>query len=436
MRLIILYVFCVLCATCLAANSFVDSCLCTTQKPSGIVSDCCCTADTVETQVDRLLPVMDELNSKLPLRYFKINLDAGCPFWNKPEVCAIRACAICECPADEVPVLVRQKDDACVCDMSDYVDRTTDDATDLFSSTGAEHIWAHGGALEDGTYIDLALNPEQYTAYMGPHIWQAIYAENCFPDRDECLETRVFYRVVSGLHASINSHLAYKHGSDGVLAPNVTLYQERVGKYQERIENLYFTYLLVLRAVTRSTSALLNVDLSTGDQHEDAEAKRLLGELLNSNLLQNCPATFDETQLFVGRYAGLREGFRRRFVNISRIMDCVGCERCQLWGKVQTLGVGTALKLLFCDASNADCIPTRQEVVALLHVLRQLAESVSILQHVRSLEAQQQLQRMTSTVVSPTMSMVVVLALLIFIRCCCKCKGHSKGFTLHAPKKD
>lgn len=28
-------------------------------------------------------------------------------------------------------------------------------------------------------------------------------------------------------------------------------------------------------------------------------------------------------------------------------MDCVGCEKCRLWGKLQILGLGTALKILF-----------------------------------------------------------------------------------------
>ena len=28
-------------------------------------------------------------------------------------------------------------------------------------------------------------------------------------------------------------------------------------------------------------------------------------------------------------------------------MDCVGCDKCRLWGKVQVSGIGTALKILF-----------------------------------------------------------------------------------------
>lgn len=30
-------------------------------------------------------------------------------------------------------------------------------------------------------------------------------------------------------------------------------------------------------------------------------------------------------------------------------MDCVGCDKCRLWGKVQVNGMGTALKVLFSD---------------------------------------------------------------------------------------
>ena len=40
----------------------------------------------------------------------------------------------------------------------------------------------------------------------------------------------------------------------------------------------------------------------------------------------------------------------------SALMDCVGCEKCRLWGKLQVIGIGTALKILFSvdDQSNMD----------------------------------------------------------------------------------
>lgn len=34
-------------------------------------------------------------------------------------------------------------------------------------------------------------------------------------------------------------------------------------------------------------------------------------------------------------------------------MDCVDCDKCRLWGKLQTHGMGTALKILFSDLPHS-----------------------------------------------------------------------------------
>lgn len=68
-------------------------------------------------------------------------------------------------------------------------------------------------------------------------------------------------------------------------------------------------------------------------------------------------------------------------------MDCVGCEKCKLWGKLQFLGVATALKILFAsdDCFKKGLAPTqvlgalnleRNEVIALVNLLTKLAHSV------------------------------------------------------------
>ncbi|GAB2257521.1 hypothetical protein Droror1_Dr00023580 [Drosera rotundifolia] len=41
----------------------------------------------------------------------------------------------------------------------------------------------------------------------------------------------------------------------------------------------------------------------------------------------------------------------------SALMDCVGCEKCRLWGKLQILGLGTALKILFSANGLGDTGP-------------------------------------------------------------------------------
>lgn len=66
-------------------------------------------------------------------------------------------------------------------------------------------------------------------------------------------------------------------------------------------------------------------------------------------------------------------------------MDCVGCEKCKLWGKLQTLGLATALKVLFhesdCndDTGTVDVVPLileRNEVISLINLLAKLSNSI------------------------------------------------------------
>jgi len=60
------------------------------------------------------------------------------------------------------------------------------------------------------------------------------------------------------------------------------------------------------------------------------------------------------------------------FRNMTRVMDCVGCEKCKMWGKLQFLGVATSLKIL----SDGDLSLDRNEVIALINLLERLSASV------------------------------------------------------------
>ena len=61
--------------------------------------------------------------------------------------------------------------------------------------------------------------------------------------------------------------------------------------------------------------------------------------------------------------------FKAHFKNITRIMECVGCDKCRLWGKLQVHGIGTALKVLFSDKRTGKLELSRREIVALFNVL-------------------------------------------------------------------
>jgi hypothetical protein len=304
----------------------------------------------------------------------------------------------------------------------------------------------------ESTWVDLIKNPERFTGYAGPganRVWKAIYEENCFgavpkgsflePPRakssgggsgfvdkssltgssgggaafgfappglsnlmpslqapsdpaanEQCLEKRVFYRVISGLHASISTHICseYLDQKTGEWSPNLECFVSRIAQHPERLQNVYFNYVLLVRALARAGDYITSFRLKKGDAIPVSEQRTL--SLLESLVSQanECPPTFDEASMFKASNPEapmLKQQFRDSFRNISSIMDCVGCDKCRLWGKMQVNGLGTAMKILFSfdeeDLVDAEKNPAplleRSELVALINTLHRFAESLN-----------------------------------------------------------
>ncbi|KAF8976086.1 hypothetical protein BGZ46_008585 [Entomortierella lignicola] len=215
-------------------------------------------------------------------------------------------------------------------------------------------------------------------------------------DEDVCLEKRVFYRMISGLHASISIHICDEHfnQTSGVWGPNLDCFISRVGAHPDRLENIYFDYAILVRAVTKLSGYLKNYEFCTGNPEEDASVKAMVDRLIDTS--SKSPAIFDEKAMFVGPEAqALKLEFRDHFRNITKIMDCVGCEKCRLWGKVQTSGLGTALKVLFSyndehlnPIKNPNLLQ-RTEIVALFNTLNRFSESVDSITKFREMYMQE-----------------------------------------------
>ncbi|XP_062012201.1 endoplasmic reticulum oxidoreductin-1-like isoform X1 [Rosa rugosa] len=136
---------------------------------------------------------------------------------------------------------------------------------------------------------------------------------------------------------------------------HMELMHDRVLKYPDRVQNLYFAFLFVLRAVTRAADYLEQAEYDTGNHEEYLRTESLMRQLLyNPQLQATCPLPFDEAKLWNSQSGPqLKQKIQKKFRNISALMDCVGCEKCRLWGKLQVLGLGTALKILFSvDGKN------------------------------------------------------------------------------------
>lgn len=69
-------------------------------------------------------------------------------------------------------------------------------------------------------------------------------------------------------------------------------------------------------------------------------------------------------------------------------MDCVGCEKCRLWGKLQILGLGTALKILFSvDSKNHPNKPVSLMQLRDLYILLKIGSCILLVKHFSRINA-------------------------------------------------
>lgn len=432
--------------THMPALDFFRAKVCQTCDLDGFVGDCGCEFDTVnDANRQHFFPLLTDLVQRTFFRYFKVNLNKACPFWHEEMMCSIRDCAVVECDASEVPPLWMEHDSqgkplrACVGDSDTAVsemERLLGTVDRKGASAGVDPFtgWAEGNNAavwieqeaedKDMSYINLLRNPERFTGYAGPsarRVWQTIY-ENGFEltpaemsAGEHCFEKRIFYRLIAGLQSSISTHLAldYYDKDKDRWCPNTQLFVEKVGMHPDRIHNLYFTYLFVMRAISKAGRELLEYDFSTGNPEDDERARSAVKVLVrassNATNAEQCHRAFDESSMFQPRgddklkaeeeeeLHKLRQEFFVRFHNISRIMDCVGCEKCRLWGKLQVLGLGTAIKVVLGQAEDKDADGKfsfqRNEIIALLNTAHQLAKSVKAVDDFQKLEFDEIVQK-------------------------------------------
>ncbi|XP_022915530.1 ero1-like protein [Onthophagus taurus] len=421
-----------------------DDCFCQLQ---GSIDDCTCNVDTVDYFNNvKIYPRLRSLLTKDYFRFYKVNLKKNCPFWIDDSRCAIRYCHVETCDEDLIPPGLKgeaKKEPSEQKEKDKYLQKSCDqdyneELSYLNTTISAKiqkefELWRKYDDAQDNfcdinendndaEYVDLLLNPERYTGYRGfsaHRIWNSIYMENCFRPKSSlnayiqseklsgmCLEKRVFYRTISGLHSSINIHLSAKY----LLSDQSELGLEEKGKWGHNLDefkrrfspettngegpnwlrNLYFVYLLELRALEKASHYLEREEFYTGNESEDWDTKLAVTDLLN--IVKKFPDHFNENVMFNGgeQSQKLKNEFRQHFRNVSNIMDCVGCDKCKLWGKLQVQGLGTALKILFSGmfdrqtSSNLyiesdykkDFQLKRTEIVSLLNSIGRLSTSI------------------------------------------------------------
>mmetsp|Transcript_4860 Transcript_4860/g.7951 ORF Transcript_4860/g.7951 Transcript_4860/m.7951 type:complete len:469 (+) Transcript_4860:63-1469(+) len=350
--LLLLYTWFVPTTLCDKSTDVVLNKACTTEGASdpdgGSVPDCNCRVNSVDYAVRHLIsPILSNLTSKPFFRYFKVDLETPCPFWDEEGLCMMEGCSVCTCDEDEIPKTwlkagsharssydngygwitsgnssygfggeglddslgrIEEAQHTEVSPEAAWFENDDDDSDEwtVLHSDKRPKSTSGGGSIDftsyqdlysfpvepssaeaevadtvKTTYVNLLQNPERFTGYTGPsaaRVWRSIQEENCFGDlTDVCMEKRIFYRLMSGLQSSISTHIAkeYLHpnGSWGTHHP---LYWKAVGSHPDRLNNMYFAFLFVLRSVVKAQHTILSYPYNTGNAAEDAAVKELL----------------------------------------------------------------------------------------------------------------------------------------------------------------
>ncbi|SMN20471.1 similar to Saccharomyces cerevisiae YML130C ERO1 Thiol oxidase required for oxidative protein folding in the endoplasmic reticulum [Maudiozyma saulgeensis] len=346
-------------------------------------------------------------------KYFKFDPFKKCTFWENNEgICFSRSCAVDvvedwdKLPeywqpevlgslendsTNETETHHTAEDDASF--LNELCNSKNDKMNQLESNNDLNYYDINDFLNEDAVLVDLSKNPERFTGYGGQEagqIWKSIYAENCFSsdEADTCLAKDAFYRIVSGLHASIGTHLSNDHldTTTGEWGPDLDLFMARVGNFPERVSNVYFNYAIVAKSLWKIKPYLKELDFCN-DYDNDVKQKIInIVSQLDSKI-------FDEDLMFKDDYdASIKDDFRSRFKNVTKLMDCVHCDRCKMWGKVQTTGYATSLKILF-ELNEADEESKQQvvnrltkfELISLLNTFNRLSTSIESINNFETL---------------------------------------------------
>ncbi|ORX82806.1 endoplasmic oxidoreductin [Anaeromyces robustus] len=359
----------------------------------GTISDSCCEYESVETMNKELSSTLNELVQTTFFRYYKVDLWKECPFWpDAGLLCTSERCSVPSVEKNKIPEEWSMESLSKVEKSSIFSSLSSLNACDYSS----KDFCIFDEESEGLRYVDLPTNPERFTGYQGEpanRVWASIYKENCFgvpshnKEAESCSEKRVFFKLISGLHTSISTHVCYDwlDVKSGVWSPNLDCFIWKIGKFPDRIENLYLNYAIYIRAISKISNYLEKYHYCNGSEEEDLKVTKLMKKV--TSIANQYPPTFDESKFFSSSETrDLIDDIRFQFRNVSRIMDCVSCEKCRLWGKIQITGLGTALKILFSLDKEIDGISLkRTEIVSLINAFAKLSSSLNVIDEFRDM---------------------------------------------------
>lgn len=226
-------------------------------------------------------------------------------------------------------------------------------------------------------------------------VWQFIHSRICFADvREEAEEWKAdFNKAVSGLHSMISAQITrgieekLNNGEDlseETWTDPVVEFKRRLspdGENPHALQNLYFTYMLILSAVRQARERILR-DCDSGKI--DADTATQLKNILSYPIFDDPSIDIASRKLHdhavkdADSINALWEA-RMRARELMRIMNCVQCNKCKLHAKVAVLGISTALQVLLGRTGEGGD-PTRVhrvELASLMNVMYKFSTAIN-----------------------------------------------------------
>ncbi|CAI2369968.1 unnamed protein product [Moneuplotes crassus] len=344
---------------------------------SGQIDDVCTTAEELHSINSKIHSDLNKLRESVFFRIFKVNLEKECKFWKTEGVCISNKCMVDECDDTEVPSQFK------MCNQTFDVERNLQNSemsmiNSFLPNTHVDEWMEIEENDEQALFVNLMKNSHSWTFFNGSHLWKAIYQENCMAlfDHDKCQESHVLYKLISGVQANVDFHITHHdydlHGEP--LPPNHEKYLKRVGFHKDRLENFVFTYSLTLKAIEKLGEKIDEFSYLSENPQVDNDVKETMKNLIQDSI-NICENPFKEDNLLT---QWTKEQFistiKPVFYNITKIIDCIPCEKCKLYGKLQFTGLTAVMKIMFGQGQESRL--TRNEMVGLINLMAKLADSM------------------------------------------------------------
>jgi len=334
---------------------------------------------------DELEDLLCQIRKQSYFRMYSVDMLASCEYFPQELFeCYSSTCEIYPLDEEDVPADIQK---------GDYAEHE-------FQLDG----WARWD-MPSEDYYDTLQYPEEFTGYDGSEIWRFIHDRIAFQDDEMNLPSPAndqydsdswkadFNKAVSGLHSCISAQIV--RGIDKKTAAGEEFeegcewtdagaeFERRLsprGETPLALENLYFTYMLMLSAVRAAKGRLL-ADCDEGKI--DEEAAESLRTVLSYPLIDDVSIDIASKRLHdhavkdIASKETLWEA-RMRTRDLFRVMNCVQCNKCRLHGKIATMGLSTAFQLLLGKSGDGGDVRVvhRVELAALMTTLSKLSTAV------------------------------------------------------------